>query len=369
MWIFNNEEIDAVITMADTLEVLEAAFGDLARGEALWRPRSDMSIPGEDQVYRLKSMDGIVPRYHTAAIRINSDVVTFPVMDGVRRQVKRPSAMGQYYCGFILLFDTDTGTPWAMFPDGVVQRFRVGATGGLGAKYLARADARVLAVIGSGWQAGTQVLAMCAVRPIAEIRVFSPNSQHRSAFVSSIEPQLPHVHITAVASFADAVQGADIVTMATNARDPLMDWDAVEPGMHITSVHWPTLHYHLLEWADVVVSNAKPVGRWQPGPNDYMYLHDYVMGSQSGVTHRGDKALLDPASPHFVDWRRMPDLGDLIVGRGPYRTGDDQVTVHANNIGIALQFAAVGARVVERAREQGLGREIPTEWWLETVHP
>ena len=85
----------------DYHEVLEAAFGDLARGESAWRPRSDMSVPRADgsATYRLKTMDGVVPRYRTAAVRINSDTVTFPTRHGTRVQEKLPASQGQYFVG------------------------------------------------------------------------------------------------------------------------------------------------------------------------------------------------------------------------------------------------------------------------------
>ena len=368
MLFLSNEEIESILTMEDTLEVLENALGDLAEGNALWRPRSDMTFPkpDADERYKLKSMDGMVPRYKIASVRINSDVSTYPIVDGVRRQVKKPVAKGKYFVGFIILFDTDTGEPLAMIPDGVVQQMRVGATGGLGAKYLARENSSRLGLIGSGQQAVTQVLAMCAVRPIKEVTVYSPTKQNREAFAKKMNLRLPDVNVTAVDSFDAAIAGADIVTLATNARDPIIDWSSIEPGMHVTAVHWQNLDTSIFKKADVVVSNARPAGRWEPGPDDYIYIHDYVMGKED--TYRGGSNL-DPNSPDFINWYDYNGIGEMVAGKGPKRLSEDQVTLHANNVGIALQFAAVGALVVNKAKEKGLGREVPTEWLLQTIHP
>src|SRR5438093_9639767 len=128
-------------------------------------------------------MGGTWPAQGVQALRINSDVVTHPLVAGKPRRVKQPLANGRWV-GLVLLFSTETGALLAMFPDGVMQRLRVGATSGLGLKHLAGADARRLALIGTGWQAGTQLAAALAVRPLKEVRVWSPRKESREAFVA-----------------------------------------------------------------------------------------------------------------------------------------------------------------------------------------
>src|SRR5712692_314399 len=258
--VLNNDEIDQLLTIRDYHEVLEAAFGDLARGESAWRPRSDMSVPRADgsATYRLKTMDGVVPRYRMAAVRINSDTVTFPTRHGTRVQEKLPASQGQYFVGLVMLFDIDSGEPLALFPDGVMQRMRVAATTGLGVKYLARQDAATVGMLGSGWQAGAQVMALCDVRPIKQIKVYSPTREHRERFAAEMTQQAG-VEVCAVGSTGEALRGTDVVALATNARDVLMSWADVEPGMHVTSLRWPNIGTEVFRKADVVVSNARPV--------------------------------------------------------------------------------------------------------------
>ncbi len=129
------------------------------------RQRTDSLAPTKTPgaIYGLKSADGVAPKFGTAAVRINSDIITYPEVGGVKRRVKVPAAPNKRWVGLVLLFSTETGEPLAIFPDGNMQRMRVGATNGLGAKYLAREDARTAAVIGSGFQAGAQLMAMTAV--------------------------------------------------------------------------------------------------------------------------------------------------------------------------------------------------------------
>src|SRR5207237_9301909 len=110
-------------------------------------------------------------------LRINSDVVRHPLVAGKPRRVKQPlapSSTGGRWVGLVLLFNTETGALMAMFPDGVMQRLRVGATNGLGLKQLAREDAQRLALIGRGWQAGTQAARRRPVRRFRAGRVYGP---------------------------------------------------------------------------------------------------------------------------------------------------------------------------------------------------
>src|SRR3982074_636764 len=126
-------------------------------------------------------MDGVIPKLGIGAVRIDSDIVTWPKQGNNMRRVKVPAANGRYV-GLVLLFSSQSGEPLAILPDGVMQRMRVGATNGLGVKYLARENASSVALLGSRWQGGAQLMAACAVRNIDTIRCFSPNAQNCAAF-------------------------------------------------------------------------------------------------------------------------------------------------------------------------------------------
>src|SRR5262249_13419151 len=142
-------------------------------------------------VHDLKTMSGSWPKAGMAAIRLNSDVVTGPIVNGLPRRVKLPlSEPGGRYNGQVLLFSTDTGQLVCMVNDGIMQRARVGATRGVAAKYLARKDAKVLGLLGTGFQAGGQLEAMCAVRDFERVLVFSPTEENRRRFVEHFRKRL-----------------------------------------------------------------------------------------------------------------------------------------------------------------------------------
>jgi len=116
--ILSNEDIDGLLTMADYVEILEDAYGELAAGRGVVRPRADSLAPTKmpGAVYGLKSADGIAPKFGTAAVRINSDIITYPEVGGVPRRVKVPAAPNRRWVGLVLLFSTETGEPLRSSP-------------------------------------------------------------------------------------------------------------------------------------------------------------------------------------------------------------------------------------------------------------
>ncbi len=186
--ILSNDEIEQLLTMADCIAALEEAYIELAEGRGITRTRSDCIAPtshSDEAIYGLKSMDGVVPSLGISAIRINSDIITNPTIGNTQRRVKVPAAPGDRYVGLVLLFSTDNGEPLAIFPDGVLQHIRVGATNGLGVKYMARKDAKTVGLLGSGWQAETQLTAVCAVRVLMPSPVSTMAMRWRASVVSN----------------------------------------------------------------------------------------------------------------------------------------------------------------------------------------
>jgi ornithine cyclodeaminase/alanine dehydrogenase-like protein (mu-crystallin family) len=355
--VLSNHEIERLLSMDVCIEALERLYIELADGAAVYRPRSDTIVPGPEPgwIYGLKSMDGISPAAGVGAVRINSDVVNWPLRDGFTRREKVAAAPGRRWVGLILLFSTRTGEPLAILPDGVIQRMRVGGTGGLAAKYLARDDARIAAILGSGWQAGAALMAANAVRRLDEARVYSPNAQHRAAFATEWSEKLG-LPVRVADTPREAVRGAQIVQAATNALEPVFDDAWAEPGMHFGTVRQHELGDAVLRRAAVVAINTPkgvPEHVLHPAVKDHPELVEGKGYSGAGSRDEGERFL----------------LSDIVAGRAPRRSSPDQITVFLNNLGLGVQFAAVGAAVLERARENGIGRELPTEWFTQTVHP
>jgi ornithine cyclodeaminase/alanine dehydrogenase-like protein (mu-crystallin family) len=354
--ILSNDDIERVLTMPDCIAVLEDAYRELADGRGVTRRRSDSLTPTSraDALYSLKSMDGVIPKLGVGAVRIDSDIVTWPKQGNNFRRVKVPAAPNARYVGLVLLFSSETGEPLAIMPDGVIQRMRVGATNGLGMKYLAREDARTVGILGSGWQAGAQLMAACAVRGIERIRCFSPSQDHRETFAREMTGQLG-VTVTPVEQPEEAIGGADIALCATNTVDPVFFARWMEPGMHVSSIKRPELEAAAIRRADRVV----------------VHTHDgspsHVLTRDLDVPERRKDRGWDAAAE--IDFGTLPTLPELTAGRVPGRGDAGEITCFLNNLGLGYQFAAAGAVVYRKAREQGLGHELPTDWFTQTVHP
>ncbi|HKY08523.1 MAG TPA: ornithine cyclodeaminase family protein, partial [Candidatus Binatia bacterium] len=235
--ILTNEEIQNIFTLEECFAALEPALLDLGNGAAVSMPRQDLLVPGAfpGSYHGLKISSASLPVAGVTTLRLTSDVLTWPVVDGRQRRVKVPLAMGGKYVGLVLVFSTATGELLAIFPDGLMQAIRVGVTNALSAKYLARKDSSVMALYGSGWQAGPALTAMCKVLPIEEVRIFSPTKENRQAFVQKMSSSTGAA-LRAVSSPEEAARGADIVSLATNALDPFFPASWISNGMHITTV-------------------------------------------------------------------------------------------------------------------------------------
>jgi len=354
--VLSNDDVEKVLTMTDCIGVLERAYVELAAGRGVSRVRSDCLTPTErdDALYALKSMDGVVPSLGVAAVRVNSDILTWPKHGNALRRAKVPAAPDNRYTGLVLLFSTETGEPLAFFPDGVIQRMRVGATNGLAIKYLARADATKVGIIGSGWQAGAQLTAVCTVRKIGSIRCYSPNRDNREAFASHMSAALG-VEVVPVDQPEDAIRGSDLAMCATSSIDPVFFESWIEEGMHISSIKRPEIELKAIKRATRVVIHT----------NDANPLH--VTTKDLAVPERSNGRGWTAAQG--IDFSKLPTLPDLIAGKTEGRRSNDDVTCFINNLGMGIQFAATGSVVYDKAREYGLGHELPTEWFTEDVHP
>jgi alanine dehydrogenase len=350
MLVLSNEEIARLFTIEDCMAALEPMYRDFADGRALLSPRVDNLSPTlrADAYYGFKHMGGSWPAQRIPALRINSDIVTHPIIAGKPRRVKQPLAGGRWV-GLVLLFSSDTGALLAMFPDGVMQRLRVGAASGLALKHLAREDASTLALIGTGWQAGAQLMAATAVKKFVEIRVYSPRRESREAFAAQFQ------EVETVDSIEACVKGADVILAATSSMVRVIEPEWLKAGMHIGCIKTHEIDGAVLDRCSRVFVHT----RQQTKP-----ISNVMPGTPNVQAEREDGWWKDPARSG-----RYPDLGELLAGKAPGRQTRSEITCFANNVGTGLQFAAAGAAVLRRAREAGVGTELPDDWFSEDVHP
>jgi alanine dehydrogenase len=370
--LLTNEHVDSVLDAAGAIDAMEAAYQDLAVHRAVNVPRTDAYAPhpSGEKTYALKFFAGLIPRTGLAALRIDSDIISWEPYHGNLRKEKR-GVSDDRWNGLVLLYSVTNGELVGIMPDGVVQRMRVAATNAIGVRYLARPDASAYGLLGAGWQAGAQIQALAAVRDLRDIRVFSPNRDHREQFARTYREKL-RIPVRAVDSAREAVRGADIVGAATNAIQPLIEPDWIEPGMHITCIKRAEFGEDVLDRCDLVAVHTRhgtPINYIVGMPDEPIVAHDPLPLLQRLHAHQDPSDVLGSLpSGTSTSGREEPDLADVVAGRIPMELKETTTTGFVNNIGIGIQFGALCALVYERARQRGLGQELPSEWFTQDVH-
>jgi alanine dehydrogenase len=374
--IINNELVSQLLTMQDCIRVQEEAFKRLPTGGAIHRPRIDMYFPceREDGYFRWGTMEGANDGYF--AIRMKSDIITWPRDAGGNWTEEKHCRESGTYCGLILLVSTRNAEPLAFINDGVLQHMRVAGGAAIGAKYLARADANVVGMLGSGGMARTYLEAFKCVRDIKLCKVFSPTAGNREAFAREMSQRLG-IEVRAVSDPREAVRGADILSSCTDSMQPVYDADWIEKGMHVTNLGRREMPDKAMEKFDLVVRQGtaglqmRESERFQAerGLSPAAYLGG-TLEEMKRIPAKNPQPGFGGDSPEFMDRGKggdKPDFADLVSGKCHGRTGRDQVTFYRNVGNQGLQFSSVGGFVYAQARKLGKGREIPTDWFLQDI--
>src|SRR5258707_15607864 len=221
-----------LLSIPEAIEAMRVAFRDLSEGRAVNPPRLRYSAttPDPSRRYNANIHAGAVETYAVACVRAGSHFT--PAKDSVeRKSYADPNATNWT---IIILYDLRSGEPLAFMHESYLSGFRVGATSALAVAEAARADAAVLGLFGTGNQALPNCRAICAVRPIKRVQVFSPNPAHRQAFVKRMAGE--EVEVVAVDDPRAVVRGAHVVCCATNSKTPVLHGDWLEPGQMVITI-------------------------------------------------------------------------------------------------------------------------------------
>ncbi len=361
MLLINNQDVRELLSMQSCLEALEVGYQDLAVGNAVHRPRIDVWAPCDrpDGYYRWGSMEGVCRTYGVFAIRMKSDIVCWPEGQNEQKYCIQPGT----YCGLVMLFSIKNGEPLAIINEGVLQHMRVGGGAGLGVKYLSRPDSSVVGIIGSGGMARTYLQAFAEVRPLKRVKVYSRSRARREQYASEMTAKLgipvePMDHAEAV------VRGSDIVATCTDSIVPVLtnpDW--IEPGMHVTNLDIREFaEERVFERFDVVVRLGEQTLPYHDSDAAFRPFHfaGYAAGQPEELARI-------PKSTVQINLEAYPKLVDVVAGRAKGRISPKQITCFINIGTQGLQFASVGGWLYRRAKERGVGREIPTDWFVQGV--
>lgn len=346
--IINSEEVMRVLNMKDCIDAMEEVFAEEARGIAVNHPRQRYRAPRHTELnqrgYMANMIAGAVPSRNVAAIRYDSAIIRERIAFGKKRMDWLYPSRRNW--GFVLLFSLETGEPLAIIHDFTLSPIRVGATTGVAIRMLARENAARVGLFGSGRQAERSLEAICQVRKVETVNVFSPNRVHREEFAEKMSKRLG-VSIRPVETPREAVQGMDIVMCATSASEPVFDGNWLEPGQVVTTI-----------------SNTDGVHRYRTEADSTTFLRSdlIVLNSKETVFANQQRELLDLIDEGKFGWEKVTEVGKVLIKEHPGRTDDRQLIYYKSNTGVGIQFAAAGALIYEAARKEKLGREIPTEW-------
>ncbi|MBI3697859.1 MAG: ornithine cyclodeaminase family protein [Acidobacteria bacterium] len=300
--ILTAEEVARALPMHLAIEGMKHAFTRLSTGEAMMPPRSRLDIPGADGI--LLTMPAYVePSLAVKVVSVYSN---------------NPARGLPLIYATVLALDAATGRLLALLEGATLTAIRTGAASGAATDALANADAGIVAILGSGRQARTQLEAVATVRRVREARVYSPAREHREAFARETGAR-------AVSSPEDAVSGADIICTATTSATPVFDGRHLRPGAHINAV-----------------------GSFSPEKQEVDV--DTIARSLVVVDSR-ESAVAEAGIP--AD-RIHAELGEVLAGRKPARSSPAQIT-YFKSCGLAVQDAVAAGIALEQATARNLG--------------
>ena len=309
------DDVDSLLTMDAAIEALEDGFRHQAAGKASNSPRRRIRMGGG--------------MFHFMAAADRSTGVT---------GMKWYGAFGPGGPRFhVQLSDSKTGELLALMEAGRLGQIRTGAASGVATKYMARPDARTVGVIGSGYQAETQLEAICRVRLVERVRVFSRTPERRNAFAERAASSLG-VEVTAVDTAEECVRDADVVAVITSATSPVLKGDWLAEGVHVNAAggnHWQRreLDGRAVARANVIVADDAEQARMECAD------------------------LIHPVERGALTWQRVRELWEVVSGTVPGRTSPNDITLFESQ-GIALEDIAAGFHVYRLARERGVGTEV-----------
>ena len=313
----NDQEVAQLLPMNECIDALDQAFAHAGEGKVDNSPRNRIRMPGGFFHFMAAADAG----------------------HGVFGYKAYPSFAGPGSAKMIvMLYDYETGALLSCMEAGRLGQIRTGAATGVATKYMAKGDAATVAVIGSGFQARPQLEAVCSVRDIKGVRVFSRREERRAEFARRSSESL-NVAVAAVGTAQECVEGADVVIVITSAREPVLLGEWLSPGTHI---------------------NAAGGNHWMRREID----EEAVLRSEVIVVDDLDQAKIECGDLLWLEprgtfrWDMAKELRDVVAGRVEGRPSASSITLF-ESMGLALEDIAAAQLVYTKAKDQGIGQELP----------
>jgi alanine dehydrogenase len=314
--LLTEEDVRSVLTMPMALEAVEAAFRALADGRASMYPRQRLHLQGLSYLHYMAAGD--------------------PGSGYMGMKMYTSSREGLRF--LVPLFRAESGDLVALIEADYLGQMRTGAATGLATRLLARPDARVAGIIGTGLQARTQLEAVATVRQISRVLAFSRDAQHRAEFAKEMSARL-RVPVESADSAEAVVRGAEILITATTSFQPVVEGRWLQPGTHINAIggNFPRkreLDTEAIRRAEVIFVDSREQSKLEAG--------DLIHGFEEKPSR----------------WENVRELAALVAGRERGRSSREQITLFKSS-GIAIEDVVTAGRVYELAKSKGIGKQIP----------
>lgn len=320
--ILSGKDLKKVLTMADCINAMNDAFAALSKDEVEVPLRTSIDMdPDNGGALFMPVYSSDISRIGIKTVMLNRD---------------NPGKGLPFIHAMVTLFDSATGAPIAIMDGEVITAMRTGAVSGLATALLARTDAKVAAIVGTGPQAETQLEAVCSVKHIDRAYVFARNQERIQAYADKMSKKLD-VEVIAAQSPATLLE-ADIVCTATSSPTPVFDDSHIKKGTHINGVG--SYRSDMAEIPPRTIKRAKVI----------------VDQMQGCLAEAGD--LIQPMQQGlFTPEHIHGQLGDIVIGQTSARENDDEITVF-KSVGIAVQDLVTADLAFKRAVKSGIGQEI-----------
>ena len=323
--LLSRSDVAKVLDMGETIDILEAAFGDLSNGKAIMPQRTPILASDHG------GLALFMPAYLQGMGALGAKVVTVYKENPAKYNLAT-------VLGTIILLDEKTGATVAIMDGGYLTAMRTGGVAGLATRVLAREDSRIHTMFGTGGMARTHAWAVSKARNIQKLILYSIDpAEQKEAFIDSLKDFITCEIVTSDDA-ETAVREADIVTLITSAKDPIIDGNWIRPGTHINGIgsHAPGMR----ELDTLTIQKSKVVC-------------DLV---EACKTEAGD--FIIPIEDGDYDWNEIHgSLGDVITGKIAGREDGEEITVF-KSVGLAIQDISTASHVYQKAIEMGVGLDF-----------
>jgi len=316
MLFLKNTPIDRILTMSEMIDTIEDTLKEIASGRGYELPRRRIHHPN-------RMIFGILPGSVHGAMGAY-------IQTDLDRKIHHENVM---------IFSAESGEPLILFQDCSINEFRTGAAGGIGAKYLARANASRVAVLGSAVHAETQLKAVAAVRKLTEAWVYSPTPERRAAFAAKMSGELK-IPVHAAANAEEAMANADVLITATNSQAPVLDGNRVKQGMHITSIANGDKTRTRQELDEATLRHADPI---------------FITSKETVCVNESD--IFRAVRDRIITWDKVHEMSTLLLGQVAGRSDDRQITLFKLQ-GTGIMDVAIGRAAYERLKDSGLAQSL-----------